>query len=221
MFEREFGLILRMELAVLRPEDWFSQYPGVPYAVPWPSINEHLLLLPASLEEGVLVEGRPSLAARRTVDFVTLHELGHIAAKEYFRPDDSLEYTPVSWFDELLATYFAFSYVATVDAAWAADAREEWAATVEGFKPQTLSLDWSFMNELNGAELARTYGWYQTILNLRAAELFDVHGIGLPRTLKGMPWDEAQDWTTASVLESLDYTAPGLAAWARGFGSYS
>jgi hypothetical protein len=77
------------------------------------------------------------------------------------------------------------------------------------------------MDELNGAELARTYGWYQTILNLRAAELFDVHGIGLPRTLESMPWDEVEDWTTESVLESLETMAPGLVRWARGFGADS
>lgn len=221
MFKRKIHLALAIELAALGPQDWFSEFPGVPYAIPWPSMNERLLLVPSSLTEGVLVEGQTLLHAERTVDFVTLHEFGHIAAKEYFRPGDSRQYIPVPWFRELVATYFAYAYVASTNPQWAKDAKQKWTDELEGFKPEVVSLDWTFMNALNGAELARTYGWYQTLLNLRAAELYERHGLGLLPALRRMPWEYSQDWTTESVLASLEEVAPTLVGWARKFGKGS
>lgn len=48
-FDRELDLRFDLSLAALGPDQWFSEFPGVPYAVPWASISERLLLLPSSL----------------------------------------------------------------------------------------------------------------------------------------------------------------------------
>ena len=218
MFEDELGLSFSIELAALAPDDWFADIPGIPYAIPWPSMNERLLLLPSSLQVGLLVEGREPEIAKRLVDFVALHEYGHIAAKEYFRPGDRADYIPVQWFRELVSSYFAYCYIATAYPAWAEASRAEWAAAVAASAPPVLSLDWGFMNEMTGIELAQTYEWYQLMLNLKAAELFDVHGIALLRELKRLPWDQSRDWTTAAVIESLNPIDPDLSEWARNFG---
>jgi hypothetical protein len=219
MFEEELRLSFFIELAALAPDDWFSDIPGIPYAIPWPSMNERLLLLPSSLQVGLMVEGRDPDVAKRLVDFVALHEYGHVAAKEYFRPEDSADYIPVQWFRELVATYFAYCYIATVDQAWAEASRAEWAAAAAASAPPVLSLDWGFMNEMTGVELAQTYEWYQLMLNLKAAELFDAHGIALLPALKRLPWDRSRDWTSAVVIESLNPINPGLSEWARNFGA--
>jgi hypothetical protein len=219
LYEEELGLSFDLELAALRPEDWFSDIPGIPYAIPWPSMKERLLLLPSSLEEGLLIEGRDALEDRRRVDFVALHELGHVAAREYFRPASGEDYVPVKWFEELVATYFAYAYIASADAEWAGAARREWRRQVEGFAPPVRSLDWSFMNSLPGGELARVYGWYQFLLNLRAAELHERHGVGLLTVLKErLAWEEAQGWDDEAVLAVFDTVAPEFSRWARSFG---
>jgi hypothetical protein len=218
-FEAELGLGFDLSIAALGPDDWFSEYPGVPYAVPWVSIPEHVLMLPASLSEGVLVAGRDPLADRRRVDFVALHEFGHLASKEFLRPDAAEPYTPVSWFDELLATYFAYCYVAESDPEWAAAARAEWSSEVRSFEPSVRSLDWTFMESLPGPELSRTYGWYQNVLNLQAADLYRRHGPSLLPSLKAaLPWQGAQSWTSEALIGHLDGVAPELANWAEGFG---
>ena len=214
-FERELDLALPVRIAALRPADWFSDIPGLPYAIPWPSMSEGLIVMPSSLEEGLLVEGRDAREDRRRIDFVLLHEDGHLLARRYFRPADGHDYLPVKWFEELLATYFAYSFVAAAEPSWAEAARTEWRSQLRAFDPPVHSLDWSYMNALPGPEIARNYAWYQFLLNLRAAELHERYGIALLRRLKaGLQWERSADWTTATLLPRLDAIAPGFAAWA-------
>ncbi len=213
-YQHELGINFELGVAALAPEQWFSEFPGIPYAIPWPSIPDRLIFMPSSLEQGLLIYGPTAQANRRRVDFVLLHEHGHIAAKEYFRPSDQQDYLPVKWFDELLATYFAYAFVRASDAAWAKAARAAWQGEVQGYTPSVISLDWSFMNTLPGNELARTYAWYQFMLNLRAAEIYDQHGLGFLRALKEqLPWKDSGNWTTASLLPQLEEIAPGFQAW--------
>ena len=213
-FERELGIEFELGVAALSPEHWFSEFPNIPYAIPWPSMPDKLIFMPSSLREGLLIQGPTELADRRRVDFVLLHEYGHIAAKAYFRPADDRDYLTVKWFEELLATYFAYAFVRASDSAWATAARDAWRSEVQRYTPAELSLDWSFMNDLPGDELARTYAWYQFMLNLRAAEIYDQHGIRFLEMLQEqLPWLEADDWNTAVVLPLLEEIAPGFEAW--------
>lgn len=158
-----------------------------------------------------------ALTRRRTVDFVLLHEYGHLAAKAYFRADSDQDYLPVSWFEEFLANYFAYAFVRASDLDWSEAGKAAWRDEVEGFTPSVLSLNWSFMNELPPDELARTYGWYQYLLNLRAADVYEQHGLGFLRALEDrLAWEETEDWTTESLLSSLEEVAPGFKAWSDG-----
>jgi hypothetical protein len=128
-FERELGASFPVRLAVLSPADWFDPYPGgdsLPYGMPWGWVEELLVTAPASLSEGVLISGAAPEADRRRVHFVLLHELGHLASKRYLHPDSPRPYSPVRWFEELLATYFAYAYVRAHDAEWAEASRREW-----------------------------------------------------------------------------------------------
>jgi hypothetical protein len=214
-FEREFGFSFDFRLAVLAPEHWFSEFPAIPYAIPWSSVPERLIFVPSSLEQGLLVEGLGrKVDRRRTVDFVLLHEYGHLAIKEYFFAGSDRDEPEPPWFNELLANVFAYAYVRTSDPEWAERSKEMWMGVVESRTPPVLSLDWTFMNELPPDELAQTYGWYQNLLNLRAAELYDTHGLHFLRALKDqLLWEDSDEWTTASLLPSLERLAPGFEAW--------
>lgn len=214
--ERELSLGFDVRVAALEPEHWFSEFPGVPYAIPWVSIPERLLFVQSSLSEGFMVRGPSPQHDRYRIGFGLLHEHGHLLEKAYFRPQSAEEGLPTSWFGELLANYFAYAYLHSVQPEWAEAAKGMWRAVVEGYTPSTLSLEWSFMNDLPPQELARTYAWYQNLLNLRAAALFEVHGLDLLRSLKdGLAWESTASWTTPSLLNALEHVAPGFQDWAN------
>jgi hypothetical protein len=59
------------------------------------------MVVPASLKEGVLIDGRNEQEDRRRVDFVTLHEFGHLGAKQYLHAASTSEELPIPWFEEL------------------------------------------------------------------------------------------------------------------------
>lgn len=216
-FDRELDIAFDFGVVALPPEHWFSEFPSIPYAIPWASVPERLLFVPSSLDEGLLVRGRSSMTERRRiVNFITLHEYGHLATKQYFHPASEQDDLPVSWFNELLPNVFAYAFVASTDPDWAIASKEMWSRVVESREPLVLSLDWGFMNDLPPDELARTYAWYQNLLNLRAAELYEEHGLDFLRMAKeGLAWEQAGDWTTESLLASLDEVAPGFERWAR------
>jgi hypothetical protein len=215
-FERELGVVVELHLAVLGPKDWLQTHgAGMPYGIPWCDVGERLIVVPASLKEGVLINGPNALQDRRRVDFVTLHEFGHLAAKQYLHPTSAHDELPVPWFEELVATYFAYAFVARFDPEWTESARQEWIAHVEGHTPRTRSLDWSFMRSLPPAELSATYGWYQNVLNLRAADVYAARGLIFLRALREtLPLRTMDAWTTDALLGDLERIAPGSQRWA-------
>ena len=217
-FERELGASLPLHLAVLSRKDWFDPYPGgrsLPYGMPWGWVGDSLMSAHDSLDEGVLIVGDDDDANRRRVQFVLLHEFGHLASKRHLHPDDSRPYSSVRWFEEFLATYFAYAYVRAHAPEWAGTSREEWDELVQGQTPAVLSLDWGFMRGLSPGEFARTYAWYQNLLNLRAADVYDQHELEFLRAVRErLPWARSGEWTSESVLRLLEGIAPGFEAWA-------
>lgn len=218
-FERELGVSFEFRLAALAPDHWFSPYGGdLPYGIPWASVRERLIVVPASTTAGALVRGRDESFNRRMIEFVALHEFGHIANKHYYHPSSTHEEFPIPWFEELLATYFAYTFFRSLDGPWTDVARREWAASVKDYTPRLLSLDWSFMKSLPGSELARTYAWYQLALNLRVADVHAEHEVAFLKMLKeNLPLDTIDMWTTASLLARLEKIAPGFKDWSATF----
>lgn len=221
-YEDELGVSFPLHLAVLSPEHWFNPYEGgelEPYGMPWGWVPEQLMTVPASLDEGVLIFGPDELANRRRVQFVLLHEFGHLASKQYFHPTSNRDYSSVRWFEELLATYWAYAFVRSHDPEWARKIQGEWVDFVAAYTPPVLSLDWGWnvMDGLPPEEWARLFAWYQNLLNLRVAELYEEHGVGFLRAVKDqLAWEDGGDWTTASLLPALEEIAPGFVAWADG-----
>ena len=216
-FEHELGVSFPLRLAVLSPEDWFSPYGGdsMPYGMPWAWVGDLLMAAPASLDEGVLIFGSDDEATRRRVQFVLLHEFGHLANKQHLHPESPHPYSSVFWFEELVATYFAYAYVRAHDPGWAETSQREWGDYVGGHTPPVLSLDWSFMWDLPPDEFARTYAWYQNLLNLRAVNLYEQYGLDFLRMVRArLPWENSGEWMTESLLPALEEIAPGFEAWA-------
>lgn len=215
-FERELDGSFPLQLAILSREHWFDPHWGgdsLPYGIPWGSVEDLLMTVPASLDEGVLILGPDDKANRRRVRFVMLHEFGHIANKRHLHPESPIPYSSVRWFEELLATYFAYSYVRADDPEWAEASRREWVDFLNGYSPAVLSLDWGFMRELAPDEIARTYAWYQILLNLWVANLYEERGLDFLRAVKDrLPWKDSGTWTTESLVPALEEIAPGFEA---------
>ncbi|MDX1567410.1 MAG: hypothetical protein R3223_06390 [Longimicrobiales bacterium] len=218
-FEGVFGAAFPLHLAVLTPEDWFDPYSddeSATYGSPWGWVPDLLMAAPASLEEGVLIRSADPASNLRRVQFVTLHEFGHLAAKRYLHPEGPRPYSSVVWFEELLATYFAYAFIHDHFPEWAAASRREWTDVVRGYTPPVLSLDRGFTGPLPPDQAGRIFGWYQNLLNLRAATVYEEHGLGFLRRVRDkMVWDEAGDWTTGYVLSTVERFAPGFEIWAE------
>lgn len=215
-FERELRVSFEFGVAALTPEHWFSEYPGVPYAIPWVSVSEQLLFVPASLSEGFMVRGPTELHDRRRIDSALLHEYAHLAEKAYLRPKSTRDDLPVSWFGELLANYLAYSYIYSTNPEWAEAEKAMRREVIDAYTPSVLSLEWGFMDDLPPNELARTYAWYQNLLILRAAALYEAYGLCFLRSLKDrLAWENVGEWTTESLLRLLEDIAPGFDAWSK------
>lgn len=219
-FERELGSSFPLYLAVLGPEDWFDPWADDgfgQYGSPWGWVQDLLMGVPASLDEGVLIVGPDDEADLRRVRFVMLHEFGHLASKRYLHPESSRPYSSVKWFEEFLASYFAYAFVRSAYPEWAETSRSEWSDFIAGYTPPVLSpLDWSFMRDLPPEESGQTFAWYQVLLNLRAAAVYEEHGFDFLRQVRDqLAWDEAGEWTAESVLSTLEGFAPGFEAWAQ------
>jgi hypothetical protein len=219
-FTSEFGSGFPLHLAVLQPDTWFDPYQDgapAPYGMPWGWIPESLMGVPASLQEGILIVGPDKQANLRRVRFVMLHEYGHLAAKRYLHPQGDQLYSSVRWFEEMVATYFAYAFVHNADAEWARAGRQEWTAFVEADAPASATLDWSFMYRLPPQQFGRTYAWYQNMLNVRAADVYAEHGLRFLTALRDrLPWSTSEAWTTGMLLPLLDSIAPGFQTWADG-----
>jgi hypothetical protein len=213
-YEQELGVAFPFDVVVLAPDDWLQrQGPGMPYGIPWAPVAERMIFVPSSLREGALIES-DAVENRHMVDAVLVHEFGHLVNKAYFHPDSAHEEFPILWFEELVANFVSYRYAALTDSAWAQSVRQRSRRGVERFTPSTRSLDWSFMRELSGPEAADTYGWYQYMLNLRAADLYAEYGqMLLPRLRAELSIDALDRWTTKSLLDELDRIAPGFHAW--------
>lgn len=172
--------------------------------------------VPASLTEGILIQGPDEEADLRRVRFVMLHEYGHLAAKQYLHPQGEQLWSSVRWFEEMMATCFAYAFVYQADPDWAGVARREWAAYVQRNPPSSATLDWQFMTRLPPQQVGQVYAWYQILLNLRAADLYAEHGLGFLRDVRDqLPWVTADQWTTEQLLTNVESFAPGFHGWAE------
>lgn len=222
-YKLEFDLGFKFKVAALKSKHWFSEFPGVPYAIPWLFFPDRIIMMPSSLNEGTMINKKRNRQENRWfVDFVLLHEYAHFLEKDYFRPLDKNNYLGVNWFSEFIANYFAYAYIHSTNTKWVDGAKKLWKENLRAYTPQKFTLDWSFMNNLPPQELGPTYGWYQIMLNLKAAELYEKYGLDFLRTLKErLPWQDSENWSTESLLSLLEDISPGFVEWSKSIESYA
>lgn len=217
-FEERLGPGVDVVVAVLDPRD-FGVVGAGRYAMPFSVPAQRLVVVPARTAAFGLQSARDSGQARRVLDVIRLHELGHAVAAAYLHPAGFEGDPPVRWFDELVASYLGHAYMRESRPELADFAETLAADEFRRGAPHFTSLE-AYERHYDGYIAApqggSTLGWYQNVFNLRAAELFDEHGLGFFRALRtGLPWMRYELWTTASLVHDLDALAPGFLSWAE------
>lgn len=222
-YEDTLACELYARLAVLNEADWTILNPHHSYGFPW--YIRHgvvpVVVMPATTDHGLVVDMlRPRLGdtmARKGVDAIGFHELGHIIAQEYLYPGDSLRTAPVHWFDEMMATYIGQGYLWLTDPDIFKRARRRRKAgkrATGNFRPPMTSLN-DFEANYTGPWDGRNYGWYEGTFAARAAEIFEAQGLSFLWQVKGeLPWDRLNEWTSDDLLNWLERIKPGFEAWA-------
>ena len=216
-FESRLGVSERFAIALLDQPDWERIRP-IPYGLPYvsgppdvvvlPLTNEHELgrLVRQSLEHSRLPEETGRTVEALTREFVWLigfHELGHVYGRAL-----GIEF-PEKWTFELMATYLAWAYLA--------EARPETAAlwldisrnVLAGMDPVHRSLD--AFEELYVRVGVSNYAWYQMVILMRVAEVYEETGLSFVQEWKARGLPAGSDDHCVEAFERLH---GGFAEWA-------
>jgi hypothetical protein len=218
-----------IRVALLDPADFERAgfVHGLPYGLPY--IDDGIAVLPADLASGAVIEMYApfettasakivadlqavglsyELAKRRMVDLIGLHEIGH--AQVYAYGLDAKQH----WFNEFLASYFAYGYMRSREPEMAVVWDAVMQAGREGYEPTHRSLD--DLNRLYAGVGVGDYVWYQNVFQDRIRAVYDEHGLDfLRRTLDRMSDPQWDPESSAELLAVLEEIAPGFLAWAE------
>ena len=227
LFADSLDLSFDFNVAVLMPPQWVTwfvngddvSWENEQYGMPWAWPPDRLIAVPATFDEGLVIRDPSDVDGnKRLLRFIALHELGHVSTREFFYPTSEHRWSPVGWFEELLASYFAVAFVSLDDegAEFVVTFSTEIIATTS---PPFTNLD--VMHQVFGrlppSQAAANYGWYQAVLNLKAIELHERHGFGFLVALRdALAWDSFEEWSTDYLLDRVDTLDPGFRAWAHG-----
>ena len=224
-YRERLGVSATLTLAVLDPAAWKTvTNDAVPYGMPF--VNEGVMVLPFRQEGAVVdaymahandlpdavvkaVEGsRRPFATHITemVDLIGYHEMGHVYVGE-------LGIAPHNrWFSELLATYFAYAFIAerlpSLARTWQIASQSD-----SHTAPKHRSLaDFERLYMGVGAD---NYVWYQNRFSERVFAVFATDRLEFLRKVKNaFPRQSNEKLTLDQVLERVEKIQPGFKAWA-------
>lgn len=214
-------------LALLTEEQWNRTITWQPYGIPGVAGQPAVAFLPATDDNVAANDAlalRPDVsqatvdrltaagrtyeqAARRYVDLVGLHELGHTYARAYGIR------VPSPWVNELLATYFAYAFLS----ARYSDRATVWSgildAYVDAVTPEHSTL--AAFDSLYFDVGPRNYIWYQAQFQEMVERAHATSGLGfLRRVREAFPMGDATVPSAEVVLERMERIQPGFREWA-------
>jgi hypothetical protein len=227
-FQERLGVAPDLALAVLNEADW-TRLRSLPYGIPWVSSSPYLAVLPADLEQSVIVQGfsaaraNVSAGTRRALedaglpleqapyllnDLIGYHEVGHVVIDAHGLTQAQL------WLNEMLATFAAYAFMRDRHP----DVARRWDAlmrfNVEAYRPQFRSLD-TFEKHYDNMP-QETYAWFQGMFHMRLAEVYESRGLEFLRDLQGAGIVAgAKQGTAAQLIARLEDVIPGFRRWAR------
>lgn len=228
-FADSLGLQTTVRVALLAEPEWRRVSP-IPYGVPY--VQGGVVFIPATgdgviaadflrLEAGASPAVMAKVAqtglgfgdnARRIGDLIGYHELGHGYTGAYgIRPH-------ARWFGEFLATYMAYAFMHRAQPPLARGWEAMMQAKLDAPAPQHTSLaDFERLYIRVGPE---NYNWYQAAFAVKAAEVFQAHGLGfLAQVRTAFPAGDGAALDSDAVLARLEAIHPGFRAWADALGA--
>ena len=229
-YQENLGIVVDIRVAVLDSVDHQRASINLPYGLPF--IRNSFVVMPADLTTGAVIdmyapfESTASAeiladlreagfsyadANRRMVDLIGLHEIGHAQVTAFGINARQ------RWFNEFLASYFAYAYMQSYEPSTAIVWDRVTQAGREGHKPSYTSLD--DFNRLYVAVGVSDYGWYQNMFQKRIHDIYKEHGLDFLRLVRERFSDpEWKPEKAAELLEVLEEIAPGFIAWSAELG---
>lgn len=225
-YEKKLDIKEQVNLAVITPEQWRQVGLQVPYGVPNVQGPPYLIFMPA-LTDNATVQATLSLkpktsaatlkkindsgftfeeGAIKSVDLLSLHELGHVLSRTYgINPANK-------WLNEFLATYFAYAYLKNRYPKLAQLLEAMSDAFIDGITPKYNSLN-DFERLYFGVGLDN-YGWYQAKFHVKAAQIYKKQKLKfLKKMKKSFPLSEKDPISLETALERLDKISSGFTIW--------
>ena len=227
-FYREaLGLESPLHMAVLTRNQWESLITWQPYGIPGVVGRPPVIFLPAT-DDNVAALDALSLklrvtpntlaliessglsfddAARRYVDLVGLHELGHVYAQAYGLTPGS------AWLNELLATYFAYAFLREQRPLQARMWQGILQAYIDAVQPTHRTL--ADFDRLYFGVGAQNYVWYQAQFQRMVARAYEARGLGFLAAVRdALAAPPGGRLDAADIVERLERVLPGFRPWA-------
>ena len=232
-FRARLNIEPQLALAVLNEAHW-AAVRALPYGIPGVSSAPHIVFLPADLQRSVIVHWfstartRASAATRQALleagvpfetvpyrlnDFIGYHEVGHVVIEAL-----GLSQTQ-GWFNEILATFAAYAFMRDHHPDYA----RAWDALMQ-FNVETRRPDFRSLNEFErqyakvdlGEMSLETFGWFQGMFHVRAAEVHSARGPAFLADLRSAGVTAGAKYETpAELLTRLEAIVPGFQRWAQ------
>jgi hypothetical protein len=141
------------------------------------------------------------------IDFVGLHELGHAYANAFGLKNY------VNFFAEFITNYLAYAFLRSTEERLDKKVMAILSANVDGITPIHSSLKkWE---GFRSAEHPPTETWYNSIITLKAAEIYEQRGFEfLYAVRKAFPEEEGK-LNTETIIARLDSIHPGIFKWSE------
>ena len=141
------------------------------------------------------------------IDFVALHELGHAYAHKF-----GLNFY-VQFFAEFMADYLAYAFLRSTDERLDKQIMAVLAANVETIIPVHSSFN--KYEVFRSSEHPPTETWYNSIITLKAAEIYDQRGFEFLYAVQKEFTEKEGELKTDNIIARLEKIHPGILSWSN------
>ena len=141
------------------------------------------------------------------IDFVGLHELSHAYAHAF-----GINYY-VNFFAEFIADYLAYAFLRSTEERLDKKVIAVLSANIDGITP----VHSSFIRyeRFRSSEHPPTETWYNSIITLKAAEIYDQRGFGFLFDVQKAFSEPEGQLNTEKILARLEEIYPGILKWSE------
>lgn len=226
-YDRSLGLRGELHLAVLTRAQWEKLITWQPYGIPGVAGEPPVAFLPATddglaatdaigIRAGVSPEtvkiieaagGTYDEAARRYVDLVGLHELGHAYTRRFGIR------VPSPWAGEMLATYFAYAFLREHDPRRA----DVWDGILRAYRDAVRPTHTTLadFDRLYFGVGAQNYIWYQARFQQMVRAAYEAQGLDFLHAVREAFPEGEGPVSAGETLRRFEAIFPGFSAWAE------